>query len=172
MKKILLILVALLLTGATVAGIVFALYMESRYESFVQRSSVMVPTIKPGEKVLADKKAYTENEPARWDIVVFRPLDLPDALFCMRIVGLPGETLLIGREGIRINGSLVEVPPALRRNEYAPDPRMIHGVEKPFRVPAGSYFVLGDNETSSRDSRHWGGLPGERIIGKVDKKTR
>jgi signal peptidase I len=84
--------------------------------------------------------------------------------FVKRIIGLPGERvqlrLVRGREFVYIDGLKLEEP-------YIQPSRRGFGPEKTFRVPQGQYFLMGDNRSSSCDSRQWGGLPRERILGEV-----
>ena len=120
------------------------------------------------DRVIANRLAYRFGEPKRGQIVVFTTPDAAErcglgdggSTFVKRIVGLPGE-LVSERDGvIHINGErLVEpyVDPSLRGHETARWPR----------VEPSHYFVLGDNRTLSCDSRVWGTVPRENLIGPV-----
>ena len=98
--------------------------------------------------------------PKRQQIIVFRaPLPeqgYPD--FIKRVIGLPGDTLDIRQGAVFINGKPLDEP---YRNE-PPNPAENRG---PWKIPPGQYFMMGDNRENSYDSRYWGFVPRENIIG-------
>ena len=127
---------------------------------------------------------YQEVE--RGDIVVFRyPIDL-DQIFVKRIVGVPGDRLQIVDKRLWINGSPAVEPYAKFASDsidayrdnfpsaaypahiYEPALRMLreHVVAGELRVPDGNYFAMGDNRDHSLDSRYWGFVPRDHIVGK------
>jgi len=122
-------------------------------------SGSMEPTLQIGDRIIVSKLAYRFGEPRRGDIVVFKyPLD-PSRDFVKRLIGLPGETVALRDNRLYINGQLVE------ENYLPPD---IHFADfGPVKVPPGYYLMLGDNRNNSDDSRVWGPLPRENIIGKA-----
>lgn len=122
-------------------------------------SGSMEPTLRIGDRIIVSKISYLFTEPQRGDIVVFRyPLD-PSRDFVKRLVGLPGETVSLRNGQLYINGKPVP-------EDYLPKD-MKFADFGPVRVPAGYYFVLGDNRNNSDDSRVWGPLPRQNIIGKA-----
>lgn len=134
------------------------------------RSTSMEPTIRSGQVVLVDYNAYSKAEPRRWDIVVFEPVvDDARAQWVMRVVGLPGETIMIRQDGIVVNGQLCPTPGEVP-HPYGRVPSSFAEtalIAYPYVVPTNAYFVLGDNVTNSYDSRFWGGVPRSKIKGKV-----
>jgi signal peptidase I len=109
---------------------------------------------------------------ARGDIVVFKYPEEPERDFIKRVIGLPGETLELKNKKVHINGRPLDepyvhflVPPSATGQEVAPyDVRENYG---PVTVPAGQYFVMGDNRDNSQDSRWWGFLPRANVKGKA-----
>ena len=123
------------------------------------------------DRVLANRFIYHFRDPKRGEIIVF---ETPPAArqrcgaggtFVKRLVGLPGETLEVrlrrGFAYVYVNGKLLDETGYLETN------RRDTGPEKVFKVPQGQYFMMGDNRAQSCDSRIWGSVPRENIIGKV-----
>ena len=132
----------------------------------------MEPTIRAGEHIQVDESAYRSANPARWDVVAFEPPRNPGQIWLSRIVGLPGETIDITSSGVSIDGRIITLPPSLTIGTYLPPSTVLPvgtppAATFPYRVPADSYFVLGDNVSNSLDSRYWGGLEKSKIHGKV-----
>ncbi len=124
----------------------------------VQIDGFAMGTTLPNESyILADRRAYQKNDPQRGDIVVFSfPLDAnQDSL--KRVIGLPGETIVVKDGTVTINDTPLEEP-------YITAPPLYNGT---WVVPEGHFFVLGDNRNDSRDSHQWGFLPRENIIAKA-----
>jgi signal peptidase I len=107
----------------------------------------------------------------RGDVVVFKYPDEPDRDFIKRVIGLPGETLELRAKKVYIDGKPLDEPyvhflqPASDAQEITRfDVREQYG---PVTVPAGQYFVMGDNRDNSQDSRYWGFLPGHYVKGRA-----
>jgi signal peptidase I len=119
----------------------------------------MNPTIKPSERVLANRFIYHLRGVHRGDIVVFNPpasLNSP-VPFVKRVIGLPGDTVQVTNGRTLVNGQpFVVAGAAVPGYEYGP--RV---------VPQGKVFVLGDNRNDSVDSHVWGFLPRDSILGEV-----
>ena len=134
--------------------------------------SMMEPTFRKGEVVSVDMFAYSRESPRRWDVVVFThpQVDYQNQEWTARIVGLPGERIDINPEGLFVNAAKISMPFFLSKVKYAPTiqngPKAM--MSFPFVVPTGCYLVLGDNAARAFDSRYWGPLPLENIIGRVE----
>ena len=136
-----------------------------------------------------NRKVIELGQPARGDVVVFRyPLD-PSTPFIKRIVGLPGDTVRYADKVLYINeqrvdsvseGTYVGVRSAASQTgammfkehlgEMDHDIILTAGAGSPngeFKVPAGHFFVLGDNRDNSRDSRYWGYVPDRNLVGRA-----
>jgi signal peptidase I len=166
---------ALTITLAAVAVLIFEAEVAKPYRI---PSSSMEPTLhcaKPADgcksrvsdRVIANRLVYRFHEPERGDIIVFRtPPEAKAACrvggtFIKRIVGLPGEAVTMRAGQVFIDGTPL-AEPYLR-----PDYR---GTESGSwrRSPDNGYFVLGDNRTMSCDSRRWGVVPRDNIIGRAE----
>lgn len=125
----------------------------------------MLPNFQSEEYLLTEKLSYQFGEPIRGDVVVLQYPENPDVDFIKRIIGLPGETLLIEDGHVYINDSLLQ-------ESYLPGSTVTsgNGVIKegvPYEVPQDNYVVMGDNRSRSSDSRTWGTVPKDLIVGKA-----
>lgn len=118
----------------------------------------MEPHIAPGEYVLINTFAYRIGRPHRQDIVAFSRDGDARGLFIKRVIGLPGDRVRIRRGTVFLNGSAL-VEPYVR---YADD-RSLPEVT----VPPRSVYVLGDNRAVSEDSRVFGPIPDDRLMGRA-----
>lgn len=111
-------------------------------------SGSMEDTIMVGDRVFGNRLSYRFGEPERGDIVIFKFPDDEKQLFIKRLIGLPGEKILIRDGLVYINDS--ETP----LDEPYVDETPI-GDFGPYQVPEDCYFMLGDNRNYSRDARFW-----------------
>ncbi|MGH9257565.1 MAG: signal peptidase I [Vicinamibacterales bacterium] len=107
----------------------------------------------------------------RGDIIVFKYPEDPERDFIKRVIGLPGETIELRSKKVYIDGQPIDEPyvqylftPSDEEGPFDFDVRMQYG---PVTVPAGQYFMMGDNRDNSQDSRYWGFLPEEYVKGKA-----
>ena len=163
----------------------------------------MKPTILEGDRIVINKLAYDLKvpftswrlirwgRPARGDIVVlFSPAD--GKRLVKRVVGLPGDTLVLRNNRLLINGAPLDYEPLAASSvgpfQHGDRPRRVLASERlgatehpvmitpdlpamrsfgPIRVPDGDYFVMGDNRDESGDSRYFGFVPEDRIAGRA-----
>jgi signal peptidase I len=121
----------------------------------------MEPSLHDGQFVVVSRLAYDlplfQSEPQRGDIVVFRfPLN-PERRFIKRVIGLPGDEVLVQDGAVYINGVQLFEPYLATPPAY----------KSAWRVGQDEVIVLGDNRNNSSDSQNWGALPLEGIIGKA-----
>ena len=121
----------------------------------------MVPTLRPGDYIVAGTYAYWKSDPAFGDVITFRYPRDPDQNYVKRVVGLPGDTIRMAGTQVWRNGELIHEPYV----QYLSASQARRGGR--WLVPDGHYFVLGDNRDTSADSRFWGFLPRSHIIAKV-----
>jgi len=130
-------------------------------------SGSMENTIMTKDRIVGNRLAYLFTSPKRGDIIIFPFPDDEEQTFVKRIIGLPGETVVINGNNIAIYKDDVLVYESL--NEPYLREEMDYRVSRSFEVPDDSYFMLGDNRNSSNDSRSWTNKFVERkkIIAKV-----
>ena len=121
--------------------------------------SEIVDGLAPLVDIWDDQSAlFPFQPPRRGDVIVFRYPKDPSRDFVKRVIGLPGETVEIHRGAVKIDGEALDEPYLEERDLSSLGPTL---------VPPESYFVMGDNRDGSSDSRHWGTVPLENIVGKV-----
>ncbi len=127
-------------------------------------SGSMENTIMKGDRLIGFQVAYLFSEPQRGDIIVFPYPDDESTLYVKRIVGLPGEKVVIENGNIYINDSNVPLEEAYLKEEWT-----VADGPYEFQVPEDSYLVLGDNRNSSKDARYWNHkyVQEDKIEGKV-----
>lgn len=128
-------------------------------------SASMAPTIERGDYIVVSTFAYADSEPQRGDIISFLYPRDPSIVYAKRVIGLPGDTVKIV-DGIVYINDIAMHEPYIRPGELKhPNNLRMEAVT----VPDSSLFVLGDNRDNSNDSRYWGFLPRNFVIGKMIK---
>lgn len=117
----------------------------------------MNPTLKDGEYVLVSKLSYRLGEPQHGDIIVFKYPGQPSQDLIKRIIGLPGDRVIVEGANVYVNEEMLVEPYIAASPVY----------QGRWQVPEGYLFVLGDNRNDSSDSHSWGLLPVENVIGKA-----
>jgi len=135
------------------------------------KGSSMYPTFVNGEFLLTNKISYRFGDPVRGDIIVFKaPKSEPcaeiECEYIKRIIGMPGDRVMVSGGKVYVNGSLLDESKYLPK-EYTTNygSYLMEGTEKV--VPEGYYLPLGDNRSYSRDGREFGPVPLESIVGKA-----
>ncbi len=133
-------------------------------QPFIVEGSSMEPDFHNGEYLLIEKMSYHLRPPSRGDVIVFKYPNNPNVNYIKRIIGLPGETVRVFESQVFVNGKrLVE-------DYLTPGERTVvsQSPETPYEITLSGdqFFVMGDNRTHSSDSREWGPLGRDFIIGK------
>lgn len=118
----------------------------------------MLPALSSGDLVTADKSAYLFSGPSRGDVIVFHYPPDPTQLFIMRVIAIPGDTIKITTDQVVVDGVVLHEP-------YITQP--VNPSVETITLKSGEYFVMGDNRPYSSDSRSWGPVPKDYIIGKA-----
>lgn len=133
-------------------------------QPFIVSGASMENTFHNGEYLIIDRVSYNLHEPNRGDVVVFRYPKDPSKFFIKRIIGLPGETIQIDGSEVTVfnqdhQEGITLTEPYIKS--------MAHDNSLTETMRAREYFVMGDNRDESSDSRSWGLLQEDRIIGRV-----
>ena len=133
-------------------------------QPFIVSGASMQETFQNGEYLIVDQVSYHLHSPERGDVVIFRYPKDPSKYFIKRIIGIPGDTITIEDSTVTIVNEAY--PEGFDLNEpYIKSMRP--GVTITEELGDREYFVMGDNRDESSDSRVWGVLQEERIIGKA-----
>jgi signal peptidase I len=171
-----------------VGAVILALFVRAFiFQAFKIPTGSMEPNLLIGDHLLVDKQVFSptlgwiedvlfaKREIRRGDVLVFKFPEDPTRDFIKRVIALPGETFEIQDKQVLINGVALTEPyahflePPLKRTDpdyglYGEDIRDNSGPQK---IPEGQLMMMGDNRDNSRDSRFWGFVPEENIVGKA-----
>lgn len=160
-----------------IIAVVLALIIRTfAVQPFKIPTNSMAPTFLPGDRIFVSKIVYGPKiplleirlpgmrEPELGDIVVFRS-PIEDKYLVKRFIARGGETVSVSMGDLYLDGEKIEDNPmrSIFYHNY-PGPT---GLEEPYLVPEGKFYVLGDNSANSMDSRYWGVVPEENMVGKV-----
>lgn len=135
-------------------------------QAFKIPTGSMRPTLIERDRILVNKFIYRFKEPQRGDVIVFRYPEDPKKDFIKRLIAKSGESVQIIDGNIWIDAKLIKEPQKVKNIYYYNQGP--YGEEgKNIKLPNDSYFVLGDNSASSRDSRYWGFIKRKDIKGKA-----
>ncbi len=129
------------------------------------KGNSMYPTYHDKEYILTDKISYKLRLPERGEVVILKSPKNPDIDFIKRVVGMPGETVEIKNGQVLVNNQVVSEPYYQSKTPVFPGGFIQE--EQKVTVPENSYFVMGDNRPGSSDSREFGFVPFENIVGRV-----
>ena len=125
----------------------------------------MYPTFHDKEFILTDKISYRAHDPQRGDVIVFHAPEPFTSDFIKRVIGLPGETIVLKEGKTYINNKVLPEPYLPNGLQTIEKTTLREGV--PYVIPEGRYMVFGDNRNFSSDSREWGSITRKSIVGKA-----
>lgn len=170
------------LVEAVLLALLVLMALQLTVRNFKVEGSSMVPALAGGEYLVVDQVSFFKFDwerfsravpfwraegaepefafraPERGEIIVFHYPVNPDKDFVKRVVGLPGETVAVRDGTVYVDGVRLEEPYLERRDRSN---------ARPLVLGDGEYYVIGDNRPNSNDSRAWGAVPEENIVGRV-----
>ena len=149
-----------------IAAIIAVVLRTFVFANAIVPTGSMLNTIQLNDRIIANRLAYVNDDPERYDIILFHFPDNEEQIYVKRVIGLPGETVEIVNGVVYVtktDGETVQLDDSFVTN-CKPD-----GDFGPYIVPEDSYFMLGDNRNNSIDSRFWENkfVHKDKIIGKV-----
>lgn len=165
----------LLIAVAPVIGVSLAsigiLFLLGFIRPFSIPNKGMAPTLLPGDHVMMERLTMLRRQPSRGDIIVFTTegiRSLPqDQFYAKRIAAVPGEHVRISDGRLFVNDADVTITTIMPQPEYKLPDLFEVPMNTDLTVPPGKYYVLGDNGTNSLDSRSYGPVPAENILGRI-----
>ena len=150
------------LTDSMILILVVLLITRFTVQNFHIQGQSMEPTLHDQEFILVDKVAYLLHPPTRGDVIVFQfPRD-PQEDLVKRIIAVPGDVISVINQAVIVNGITLHETYINENDPYNPYPSFRDRIIEP-----GEYFVMGDNRGDSDDSRDWGLVSRQSIIGRV-----
>jgi signal peptidase I len=156
-----------------IAAVIIFVALQATTQSFEIDGRSMAPTFEHAQRVLVNRFVYARSSvslmgeagylfhgPQRGDIIVFKPPTESDTDFVKRVIAVPGDTVDIRNGSVYVNGELSAFADAVT------DPRDYFNYPI-VEVPEDEYFVLGDNRRASNDSRSWGYVHANDIVGRA-----
>jgi signal peptidase I len=142
-------------------------------QAFKIPTGSMEPNLLIGDHLLVNKFIYglhsgllseilPYKNPKRGDVIVFKYPNSPEVAYVKRLIGMPGDKIELIGHTLYINGQVLKE----NYTQYI-DPESIYAHYGPYEVPPGHYFAMGDNRDNSQDSRFWGFVPRDYILGKA-----
>lgn len=160
--------VAIVVVGVVSFAVLIILQSKTVVRTFRMASGSMAPALEMGDHVVSVRA----RSASRGDIITFRYPLKPSVARVYRVVAVGGDTVQIRDKKLFVNGAAVAEPyvhhedTEVYRNNV-PETYRSRDQLGPITVPAGHYFVLGDNRDNAADSRFWGTVPRDHLIGRV-----
>jgi signal peptidase I len=153
-------------------GTLIGLYRVGLVRPFSVPTGAMTPAVSAGDHVMMEGLSFLTRKPRRGDIIVFKTdgiASLPPAtIYLKRVAGEPGDHLRLSDGKLFINDKQVKLSNEAGQIFYDLPPLTGRFPPKTdLTVPDACYFVLGDNSTNSLDSRYWGSVPRQNVIGRI-----
>lgn len=152
--------------------IIFVFIRTFFFSNYIVEGKSMMPTLQNGNKVVVNKIGFQIDNLKRFDVIVFHANKQED--FVKRVIGLPGDKITYRNDHLYINGKMVREPflntyrKKISSNKKLTGDFTLKELTGEEAVPNGKLFVLGDNRLDSWDSRYFGFISLDQVVGKVD----
>jgi signal peptidase I len=151
--------------------IIFVVIRTFLFSNYVVEGESMMPTLQDGNKLVVNKIGYQIGELQHFDVIVFHANEEED--YVKRVIGLPGDTVEYKDDKLYINGKYYEEPYLDKYKKQTINDKLtgdftLKEITGEKTVPDGKVFVLGDNRRGSMDSRYFGFIDEEEVVGKVN----
>lgn len=159
------------LKAIAIGVIIFIFVRTYFFSNYVVEGESMLPTLQEGNKLVVNKIGYQIGEINRFDVIVFHASKKED--YVKRVIGLPGDRIEYREDKLFINGKEYEETYVIDSKTHMPGSKItgdftLYELTGRETVPSGMLFVLGDNRLGSWDSRHFGFISIEQVVGKVN----
>lgn len=148
-----------------IAGGIFVVIYAFLFRPFQVNGQSMFPTFHDGEYILTNLITLRVNKLDRGDVIVFKSPTNQEKDFIKRVIGLPGDNVMVKDGKVFVNNKQLDES-AYLPNDFVTHPGTFLEEGAPITVPKDFYIVMGDNRDFSSDSREWGFVPNDKIIGK------
>jgi signal peptidase I len=145
-----------------VLTVLMFLVIRFAVQNFNVEGTSMEPRLHNGELILVDKWTYLFHPPERGDVIVFVAPPNPSQDYVKRIIAVPGDRITVNGNIVTVDGVTLNETYVAPINQGNPYDANINEL-----VPPNNYFVMGDDRVRSDDSRHWGLVPRQNIIGRA-----
>ena len=154
-----------LIETVVMALAVFVIFYLFLFQPHQVKGSSMFPTFHDGEYILTDKFTYRLREPKRGEVIIFRAPGHEEYDYIKRIIGMPGDTIKIENNKVVINNQVLDE--AYLPSDYYTSAGNFLRSGQSVTVPEDQFFALGDNRAHSSDSREWGFVPRQNLVGRA-----
>lgn len=165
-------LIGFAIAAGVLVGLIFLLRVTGLVRPFSVPTGAMAPAVSSGDHVMMEGVTFLTRKPRRGDIIVFKTdgiTSLPAGTFYVkRVAGEPGDRLRISDGKLYVSEQHVILKNSAGEISYVlPKGAESMTLKTDMTVPKGHYYVLGDNSGNSLDSRFWGSVPAENVLGRI-----
>lgn len=133
-------------------------------QPFVVEGNSMEPDFHNNQALIVDKISYRFRAPTREEVIIFKAPPKPSDNYIKRVIGIPGDTVEIKNGHVYVNDNVLNENYVTSNNQTFVNRNLMTSLKK--TLQKDEYFVLGDNRTNSSDSREWGVVPKNNLIGR------
>ncbi len=152
------------LQSLLIAAAIFLVIYQFLFRPFEVKGDSMYPNFHNNSYVLTNIIRLRMENPRLGDVIVFKAPPDPEKAFIKRVIGVPGDSIIIESGKVKLNGKVLDESAYLNPSVQTRGGAKVKEGEE-VTVPDNSYFVMGDNREFSSDSREWGFVPKEMITG-------